>query len=102
MENKCQTESCETHNPASCAPQECCPVETAMEKWSGAFCDAMHEVQVDILKKKIQGAWGPQMEKVADAVLEAMGIKWQSMLATGKAKVDLRDKIIKVFSEGKR
>lgn len=101
MENKCDTQTgcCETKD-SSCGPkEECCPVETAIKCWDSAFCEAMREVQVDILKAKIKGAWGPMMEKVADAVIESMGTKWHSMLATGKAQVDLREKIVKIWSE---
>ncbi len=102
MENKCQTESCETTKPQTpCNTEDCCPVEIAIDMWNGAFCEAMHEVQVDILKKKIQAAWGPNMDKVADAILEAKGVKWQSMLANGKSKMDLREKITKIWSEKK-
>jgi hypothetical protein len=102
MENKCESNACETKPQTPCQTEECCPVETSIAMWKSAFCDAMHEVQVDILKKKIQGAWGGPMEKAADAILEAMGTKWQSMLANGKAQVDLREKIVKIWSEGKK
>ncbi len=103
MENKCQTESCETTKPQTpCKTEECCPVEMAIGMWKEAFCDAMHEVQVEILKKKIQAAWGPQMDKAGEVILETMGIKWQSMMANGKAQVDLREKLVKIWSEGKK
>ena len=61
----------------------------------------LREVQVDILKKKIQAAWGPMMEKVSGEILETQGVKWQSMLANGKAQKDLRESIIKIWSEKK-
>ena len=104
MENKCSTASgnCETTPKAEVCPttsQECCPVETATKMWSGAFCEAMHEVQVELLKSKIQKSWGPSMDKVADAVIETMGIQWQSMLSAAKSKIDLKDKIAKIWSE---
>ncbi len=103
MENKCSTESCETQQPQStpCKTEECCPVEMAIGMWNDSFCQAMREVQVDILKKKIQAAWGPSMEKVVGEILETMGVKWQSMLANGKAQKDLRESIIKIWSEKK-
>ncbi|MBF0217135.1 MAG: hypothetical protein HQL30_09105 [Candidatus Omnitrophica bacterium] len=101
MENKCAAESCESKEQSHCKSEECCPVESAIEKWNKSFCQAMHEVQVDILKKKIQSAWGPGMEKAADAVMEAMGVKWQSMLAKGRSHVDLREKMVKIWGEKK-
>ena len=52
--------------------------------------------QVDILKAKIKGAWGPMMEEVADAVIEAHGHKmafnacqWQG--ASGSARESRED-----------
>jgi hypothetical protein len=54
------------------------------------------------LKAKILKAWGPQMEKTADAVIEAMGIQWQAMTAQGNAKAQLKQKILTIFSESKK
>ena len=101
MENKCSTESCETKSQTPCKTEDCCPVEMAIGMWNEAFCQAMREVQVDILKKKIQAAWGPSMDKVGEVILETMGVKWQSMLANGKSQMDLREKIAKIWSEKK-
>ena len=70
--------------------------------WSCAFFSAMKQVQVDILKSKIQKAWGGQMEKAADAVLEAMGVHWQSMLAQTKAKADLRERLRSLWQQGQK
>ncbi|MBI3291978.1 MAG: hypothetical protein HYZ73_04125 [Elusimicrobia bacterium] len=68
--------------------------------WGQSFFQAMKAAQVEILKAKIQKAWGPKMDKAADAVLEAMGVKWQSMLAQAKAKADLVDKLQGLWQEG--
>ena len=99
------SKSCSTHGnqsgestQKSCAPQEtCCPVEKSIEMWSASFCAAMQETQKEILKEKIRKAWGPVMDKVGDAVVQAMGTQWHSMLAQAKAHVDLRDNVRKVF-----
>ena len=40
------------------------------------------------------------MEKAADAVIEAMGVQWQSMLAQAKAKVDLTERLRSLWQEG--
>ena len=101
MENKCSTESCETKHETPCKTEECCPVEMAIGMWNEAFCRAMREVQVDILKKKIQTAWGSNMDKVGEEILETMGVKWQAMLANGRAQKDLRESIMKIWSEKK-
>ncbi len=106
MENKCSTQSgsCETH-AQECGPAQsssCCPIEKVTGMWACAFQQAMKEVHVDILKAKIHKAWGPKMEKMADAVLETMEVEWQSMLAQGKAKVDLKEKITRIMTEAKK
>ena len=87
--------SCSTSTPAPA--QNCCPVEIAAEKWSESFCQAMRETQVEILKAKIKKAWGADLEKVGDAVIESMGAQWESMVAKAKAHVSLRENIKKVF-----
>ena len=96
----CQTTSSQNESkPAS--SQGCCPIEMAAQKWSGSFCQAMQEVQVEILKQKIKKSWGAEMEKVGDAVIESMGAQWHAMLSQAKAHVDLRENIKKVFLSGK-
>jgi len=97
MENICaRTKECGCAKEASC-----CPTERAVEMWECAGHQAWKEVHVDLLKTKILKAWGPQMEKTADAVIEAMGIHWQAMMAQGKAQTDLKQKIAAIFSAGK-
>ena len=70
--------------------------------WVGAFFQAMKQAQVDILKAKIQKAWGPMMDKAADAALESMGAMWQSILAQAKAKEEFRSKLQKLWQEGQK
>ena len=106
MSVKCDSTSgtCEVQTQGASAPStgsckvcgSCCggdPIACSMAMWACSFFQAMKAAQVDTLKAKIQKAWGPKMEKAADAVLEAMGVKWQSMLAEAKAKEDLRTKL---------
>ncbi len=106
MENKCssQTGSCDTHEEQSCSTQSstCCPIEKVTEMWGCAFHQAIKEAHVEVLKAKIHKAWGAKMDKMADAVIEAMGVQWESMLAQGKAKMDLKEKITRIMTEGKK
>jgi hypothetical protein len=112
MENKCSTSrecgcsgeqgssehgGCDTSKPM-CS----CPVDEAIAMWACAGHRAWKEVHVDLLKAKIMKAWGPQMEKTADAVIETMGVQWQAMMAQGKAKADLKQKIASIFAENKK
>ena len=96
----CQTDSEHEAECHSKAPSTCCPVEMAVEKWSGSFCQAMDEIRVEALKQRIKKAWGAEMEKIADAVVESMGAQWQAMLTQAKTQVDLRESIKKVFFAG--
>ena len=103
----CSTESHESsyanaENQSCATAKPCCPVEKSVEKWGGAFCDAMHQVQVDILKEKIRKAWGPQLDKAGDAVVEAMGVQWQTTLTQAKARVDLKEAIKGIFFGAKK
>ncbi len=116
MASECSTGSCKTDTDScgssSCGSSgDCCkacntacggdPIACATAMWSCGFFTAMKEVQVDILKSKIQKAWGQKMDKAADAVLEAMGVQWQSMLAQVKAKGDLQSKLRTLWNEPK-
>ena len=94
--SSCGHEACEKSKSA------CCQIDHAVEMWTCAGHQAWKEVHVDILKAKILKAWGPQMEKTADAVIEAMGIQWQAMTAQGNAKAQLKQKIVTIFSESKK
>jgi hypothetical protein len=95
MKTSCSTECCPTETAAT---QQCggstncptetesgCPIDCAAEMWKGSFLQAMRQAQVDILKAKIQKAWGPMMDQAADALLESMGAFWQSKIAEVRA-----------------
>jgi hypothetical protein len=69
--------------------------------WEAAFFQAMKELQVEAIKAKMQKTFGPKMDKAADAIIESMGVKWQAMLAQSKAKDDFREKLSRLWQEGK-
>ena len=98
----CGTPAGSTIRCPGCGQASCSdPVSCGTAMWVSSFFQAMKAVQVDILKAKIQKAWGPMMEKAGDAALESMGVMWQSMQAQAKAKEDFRTKLQKVWQEGK-
>lgn len=112
---ECTTETCNIEKNATCqcssemSSQDCpccCntidPVQHAMVMWHKAFFDAMHEAQVERLKKRIDSTFGPTMDKVADAVIESFGKIWQSMLLQSEGKKELESKLQKIFSETSR
>jgi len=79
-ETSCASEDCEP----SCGAETECPIQCAADKWQDSFCQAMSEVQVDILKAKILKAHGPLLEQAADAFLETAMACWQSQIAQVK------------------
>ncbi len=105
-----QGSSCESSSGGSsmeikcpgCGQASCSdPVSCGTAMWTCSFFQAMKAAQVDILKAKIQKAWGPMMDKAADAALDSMGVMWQSIMAQAKAKDDFRAKLQKLWQEGK-
>jgi uncharacterized protein YchJ len=102
----------ETHATCACGSSkpysECCgcetmdPVEISMKMWHKAFFQAMHEVHVEKLKKRIESTWGPSIDKSADAAIESFGKIWQSMLLQSEGKKELASKLQKIYSETSR
>ena len=77
------------------------PMVCKMKMWMCSFHEAKKAVMVEILKGKIQKAWGPKLEKEATAVFEAMEAKWKSMQAEGQAKEQLREKFEQICKESR-
>jgi len=75
-----------------------CSVQRSMDMWMCASHKAWREVHSDLLKTRILQKWGPQMEKTADAVVEAMGIEWDARQAQEKTKSSLKDRIAEIFA----
>lgn len=78
------------------------PFTNAPDLWLRDVADAIRQVKLEILKGKVQKAFGPQLEKGAEAALSAGGAVWQSLLGlsqAAQAKEDLRERLRKVFSE---
>jgi hypothetical protein len=55
---------------------------------------------VEKLKKRIEAANGPVMDKVADALTESMDKEFEAMKQKSSAKKELHEKLAKIFSEG--
>ena len=112
MSADCSSGACEVKGSGSCESETRCacpcgtdcggdPISCAVGLWSGSFFQAMRAAQVELLKSKIQKAWGQKMDKAADAVLEAMGVQWESMLAQAGARAALRERLAGLWKEGK-
>ncbi|MCC6738779.1 MAG: hypothetical protein IT452_07010 [Planctomycetia bacterium] len=113
MSDCCSKESCST--PSAGSESQCCdsgkcpcggecggdPVACSKALWCSSFATALKQVHVDALKARIQKAWGPNIDKGADAVIEAMGAVWMSKLTEAKAKHDLMAKMSAIMFGGK-
>lgn len=85
--------------------EQCCgcetmdPIQHAMMAWHKAFFAAHHEAMAERMRKRIESTYGPTMDKAADAVFEAVGKVWTSILTQSEAKKELASKLQKIFSE---
>jgi hypothetical protein len=61
---------------------------------------SVFELMVEKLKKRIEAANGPVMDKVADALTESMDKEFEAMKQKSSAKKELHEKLAKIFSEG--
>jgi hypothetical protein len=75
------------------------PLNCSTAMWACSFMTAMKETQVELIKARVKKAWGPMMEKAADAMVEAMGEKWQGMVAQSKPKNDFKQKLWSLWQE---
>ena len=104
---ECPCHACGAETCAGCAQMHggkgaVDPVEMGVVMWKQAFHSAMMEVQAEKLKKRIEAAWGPMMDKVADAAVESMSKLWQSMLQQAGSEQEFREKLAKIWSEAGR
>ena len=77
------------------------PLDCAAGMWTGSFFQALKQLQVELLKSRIQKAWGAKMEKAADAAVEAMGAKWQAMAQQSGAQSQFRQTLAGLWQERK-
>src|SRR5215469_9023429 len=61
--------------------------------------DRYSDLMVEKLKKRIEAANGPVMDRVADAIVEGIGKEWQAMIQKSSTKRELHEKLAKIMSE---
>ena len=81
-----------------CEGKECC-IEEKMKMLMCAAAEAKRQVMIEIMKEKIRKAYGKKMEKVADAVMDAMKAKKDSMVIKEKAKKAFKEELEAIFKE---
>jgi hypothetical protein len=75
------------------------PFEMVMGMWYKTSFRAYSELMIEKLKKRIEAANGPVMDRVADALVESIGKEWQAMIQKSSAKRELHEKLAKIMSE---
>ncbi|HWR26603.1 MAG TPA: hypothetical protein VN316_01875 [candidate division Zixibacteria bacterium] len=78
------------------------PAEMMTIMWRKAFFTAQMEFMTEKMKEKIEAEMGPMADKADDAVFEAMGKTWQSMILQAGAEAELREKLARILSEGNK
>ncbi len=118
-EKSCESSGCCSENQAcceegsssscgsgsQCGPHECedkDPLDKLVWKWMSVFMEAKHEVQLEIMKTRIQKAWGPRFEKAADAILEGAESMWRSSLTKSEAHQKIKEKLKSILFEGQK
>lgn len=111
---ECTAETCKMEETESCACgsnrsyEQCCgcetmdPIQHAMMAWHKAFFAAHHDAMTERMRKRIETTYGPTMDKAAEAVFEAVGKVWSSILTQSEAKKEVASKLQKIFSETNR
>ena len=75
------------------------PFEMVMGMWYKASFRAYSDLMVEKLKKRIEAANGPVMDRVADAVVEGIGKEWQATIQKSSTKREFHEKLVKIMSE---
>jgi hypothetical protein len=107
---ECSTETsdcrCSTENSCPCGDQgcpECNPsinlIDFATLMWHKAAFTALSELKKDKVKKKLDAAFGDMLDKSADAAVEAMSKKLQSMVIKSSSENEFRNKLSSILSE---
>ncbi len=89
----------ETPGGEKCMCEKECCIDQQMKMMMCAACEAKRQVMVDILKSKMQKAWGKKMEQTADAVMEALEAKKEAMVLGMKAKEGLKTALQGIFKD---
>ncbi len=75
------------------------PTQMLIPMWYKAFFTAQSELMAEKIKKKIETAYGPTMDKLAEAFMESMGKQWQAMVQKASANQEFQEKLTKILGE---
>jgi hypothetical protein len=75
------------------------PTQMLVPMWYKAFFTAQSELMAEKIKKKIETAYGPTMDKLAEAFMESMGKQWQAMVQKASANQEFQEKLTRILGE---
>jgi hypothetical protein len=78
------------------------PAQMLIPLWYKAFFSAQSDLMVEKIKKRIETAYGPTMDKLADAFMESMGKQWQAMVQKTSANQEFQEKLTKILGEAQQ
>ena len=78
------------------------PAQMLIPLWYKAFFSAQSELMIEKIKKRIETAYGPTMDKLADAFMESMGKQWQAMVQKTSANQEFQEKLTKILGEAQQ
>ncbi|WP_166791428.1 hypothetical protein [Candidatus Methylacidiphilum fumarolicum] len=91
-----QSEDCQKETKCCCEKHEDL-IEGLLSGFKETSCEAWDEVFKEILKEKIRAKWGAELEKGAEAYIEAMDKSWQAKVAAAKAQYEFKEGMIKAI-----
>lgn len=78
------------------------PAQMLIPMWYKAFFTAQSELMAEKIKKRIDAAYGPTMDKLAEAFMESMGKQWQAMVQKTSASQEFQEKLTRILGEATR
>jgi len=91
--------------PAGSKPED--HADHTAQMWEDAFWQALRELHVEAVKTKLKASWGPRIDAMAGAAVEAMKEEWEAFRQKEKADERVKkayegfkEKIEKTFEKG--
>lgn len=75
------------------------PAQMLIPLWYKAFFTAQSELMTEKISKRIETAYGPIMDKLAEVFMESMGKQWQAMVQKTSANQEFQEKLTKILGE---
>ena len=95
----CQTTTTNNTNSPCCSSED--PIAGAKSLLEKSFFNALVEVHVEKLKKRIEREWGSTIDKAVDLTIKTVSKQWQSALSKSAANKEFYNELEKTFKTTK-